>query len=71
MNLSGKKTYIVAIAAAIYQALYGMGKIPVDEQTHAMILGLFASAGVVTLRQGIAKTEPPKTPDGSETKPAP
>lgn len=55
--LQGKKTYIVAIAAAIYQALYAMGKIPVDPSTHDMILGLFVAAGAVTVRQAISKAE--------------
>jgi len=64
MNMKGKKTYIIAIVAALYQVAYSQGIIPVDAETHAMILGLFASAGAVTLRQGVSNSgpKPPEMP---------
>jgi hypothetical protein len=66
MKLKGKKTYILAIGAALYQVAYASGLIQVDPETHAMILGLFGSGVAVTLRQGVAdKPEDKKEMPGS------
>ena len=63
MNLlKGKKTYLIAIAAALYQVAYQQGWIQLDPQTHASILALFGSGALVTLRQGVSASGPATKP---------
>lgn len=64
--LSGKKTYIIAFATAIYVAAYTQGLLPfIDPKTHEMLLVLFGSGAAVTMRQGVAKSGPtPPAPEG-------
>lgn len=69
MKIDGLKTYIVAIAAAAYQAAYASGHLNFAPDVHELILGLFAAAGAITVRHAIAKAA---KPDGADnTKPTP
>lgn len=53
--LSGKKTYLVAIAAAVIQGLVLAGKM--DQETANAILAFLGIGGVATMRAAIKKAE--------------
>lgn len=55
--LSGKKTYLVAAAAAIVQFLVMIGTL--DQETANYILSILGIGGVVTMRAAIKKAEYP------------
>jgi hypothetical protein len=60
--LKGKKTYLIAIIAAIYQVAYQQGMIPIDAEMHATILALLGSGALVAVRQGITASGPAEKP---------
>lgn len=51
--LSGKKTYIIGVAAIVTIAGYLFGV--VDAETANTLLGLLGFGGLITLRAGLAK----------------
>lgn len=53
--LSGKKTYLLAIVAAVIQGLVMVGKI--DQDTANSLLALLGIGGVATVRAAIKKAE--------------
>lgn len=62
--LKGKKTYMVAIAGAVYAALIGLGVVP----SYDFIWGLLGSGAFAFLRAGVKMPlEQPASPTENET----
>ena len=51
--LAGKKTYLVAFLFIVLAGLKGEGYI--DTQTHEIIVGILAAAGIATVRHSISR----------------
>ena len=54
--LSGKKTYLVAVAIGLVSVAYALGWI--DKETWLTLLGLLNGAGLAALRDGVKKSGP-------------
>lgn len=55
LNLNLKKTYVVAILAAVVTGLKYAGFL--TEDTYQLLMGLLASGGIATVRAAISKID--------------
>lgn len=53
MNLSGKKTYILAAIAGLLTVAHALGWI--TSEVYQTLMGLVGAGGLATLRQGVKK----------------
>jgi hypothetical protein len=63
MTLDGKKTYIIAVMAALASFALAMGWL--TKEQYQLILGLLGSLGLAALRSGVAKSAADQTRDAA------